>query len=194
MNEQWQYQLRVYLTDDLADVARSDRNNPVLRPLTDILDKHHATLVNQFDAFASYVVEAEEEGPENSHSTNGRRQPSKIPPSAQSTSRPLRCMSLAKKSIRRLPRTRSKPTYSPFLAVDCSRGCPDTTRIRQTTCRCRRNTGHSNRDQYGAGEIAALLAANALHGFFGPPPSPRNSLLNTLSIVKCRSDLRMRAA
>ena len=65
MNEQWQYQLRVYLTDDLADVARSDRNNPALRPLTDILDKHHATLVNQFDAFVSYVVEAEEEGPEN---------------------------------------------------------------------------------------------------------------------------------
>jgi hypothetical protein len=50
MNEQWQYQLRVYLTDDLADVARNDRNNPALRPLTDILDKHHATLVNQFDA------------------------------------------------------------------------------------------------------------------------------------------------
>jgi hypothetical protein len=58
MNEQWQYQLRVYLTDDLSDVARSDRNNPALRPLTDILDKHHATLLNQFDAFASYVVEA----------------------------------------------------------------------------------------------------------------------------------------
>ena len=65
MEEQWQYQLRVYLTDDLADVARSDRNNPALRPLTEILDKHHATLVNQFDAFASYVVEAEKEGPEN---------------------------------------------------------------------------------------------------------------------------------
>ena len=64
MNEQWQYQLRVYLTDDLADVARSDRNNPALQPLTDVLDKHHATLVNQFDAFASYVVEAEKEGSE----------------------------------------------------------------------------------------------------------------------------------
>ena len=49
----------------MADVARRDRNNPALRPLTDILDKHHATLVNQFDAFASYVVEAEQEGPEN---------------------------------------------------------------------------------------------------------------------------------
>jgi hypothetical protein len=65
MDEQWQYQLRVYLTDDLADVARNDPNNPVLRPLTDILDKHHVTLVNQFDAFASYVAEAEKEGPEN---------------------------------------------------------------------------------------------------------------------------------
>jgi hypothetical protein len=32
MIEQWQHQLRVYLTDDLADVARSDRNNPALRP------------------------------------------------------------------------------------------------------------------------------------------------------------------
>jgi hypothetical protein len=65
MDEQWQYQLRVYLTDDLADVARHDRNNPALRPLTNILDKHHATLVSQFDAFANYVAEAEAEGPEN---------------------------------------------------------------------------------------------------------------------------------
>ncbi len=64
MKEQWQHQLRVYLTEDLADVARSHRDNPALQPLTDILDKHHATLVNQFDAFSSYVVEAEEEGPE----------------------------------------------------------------------------------------------------------------------------------
>jgi hypothetical protein len=64
MSEQWQYQLRVYLSDDLANVARSDRNDPVLRPLTDILNKHHATLVNQFDAFASYVAEAAKEGPE----------------------------------------------------------------------------------------------------------------------------------
>jgi hypothetical protein len=64
-NEQWQYQLRIYLTDDLANVARSERNNPALHPLADVLHKHHATLVNQFDGFASYVVEAEEKGPEN---------------------------------------------------------------------------------------------------------------------------------
>lgn len=64
MNEQWQYQLRVYLADGLADVARGDRNDPVLRPLTDVLGRHQASLVNQFDAFASYVAAAEKEGPE----------------------------------------------------------------------------------------------------------------------------------
>ena len=65
MNEPWQYQIRIYLTDELATVARSDLANPVLRPLTDILNKHDATLVCQFDAFAQYVAEAEKAGPEN---------------------------------------------------------------------------------------------------------------------------------
>ncbi len=65
MSEQWQYQLRVYLDDALAKVARSDRGNPALKPLTDILDKHHATLVSQLDAFEAYVAEAEKAGPEN---------------------------------------------------------------------------------------------------------------------------------
>jgi hypothetical protein len=64
VDEEWQYQLRVYLTDDMAEVARSDGDNPALRPLTEILEKHRATLVNQFDAFANYVAEAEAEGPE----------------------------------------------------------------------------------------------------------------------------------
>lgn len=65
MNEQWQYQLRVYLSDELAETARSGRDRSALKPLTDILDKHHATLVSQFDAFESYVAEAETGGPEN---------------------------------------------------------------------------------------------------------------------------------
>jgi len=65
MSEQWQYQLRVYLSDELAEVARSDHNNSALKPLTDILNKHHAALVSQFDAFENYVAEAEREGPEN---------------------------------------------------------------------------------------------------------------------------------
>jgi len=64
MSEQWQYQLRVYLSDALAEVARIDHNNSALKPLTDILNKHHAALVSQFDAFENYVAEAEKEGPE----------------------------------------------------------------------------------------------------------------------------------
>jgi len=53
------------LNDDLAEVTRSDRINPALRPLTDVLNTHHAALVNQFDAFENYVAEAEKEGFEN---------------------------------------------------------------------------------------------------------------------------------
>jgi len=64
MSEQWQYQLRIYLSDELAEVARRDRDNPALKPLTDILKQHRAALVSQFDAFENYVAEAEKEGPE----------------------------------------------------------------------------------------------------------------------------------
>ena len=65
MGEQWQCQLRIYLDDEMAEVARGDRDRSALKPLTDILNRHHATLVSQFDAFANYVAEAEKEGPEN---------------------------------------------------------------------------------------------------------------------------------
>ena len=64
MNEQWQYQLRVYLNDELAEVARRDRESAALKPLTEVLNKHQATLVSQFDAFENYVAEAEKHGPE----------------------------------------------------------------------------------------------------------------------------------
>ena len=65
MTEQWQYQLRAYLSDDVAEVARRDPGNPALKPLTNILNQHHAALVSQFDAFENYVMEAERAGPEN---------------------------------------------------------------------------------------------------------------------------------
>jgi len=64
MSEQWQHQLRIYLSDELAEVARRDRDNPALKPLTDVLKQHQAALVSQFDAFENYVAEAEKEGPE----------------------------------------------------------------------------------------------------------------------------------
>lgn len=62
MTEQWQYQIRVYLTDGLAAVASSDRKDPALQPLIDVLDRHDAALVNQLRAFERYVADAEKEG------------------------------------------------------------------------------------------------------------------------------------
>ncbi|MCI0600877.1 MAG: hypothetical protein L0Y50_07615 [Beijerinckiaceae bacterium] len=64
MSDQWLYQIRIYLSGEFADMARSDPGNPALKPLTDILAKHGAALKCQFDAFAGYVAEAEKHGPE----------------------------------------------------------------------------------------------------------------------------------
>jgi hypothetical protein len=64
MSDQWQYQLRLYFADELAEVARRDPGNPALGPLSHILAKHNATLKCQFDAFADYVAEAEAHGVE----------------------------------------------------------------------------------------------------------------------------------
>ncbi|MGH6897768.1 MAG: hypothetical protein ACREJ5_14695 [Geminicoccaceae bacterium] len=62
MSDQWQYQVRIDLADDCAEMARRDPANPALAPLPDILRKHHASLKCQFDAFAGYVAEAERDG------------------------------------------------------------------------------------------------------------------------------------
>jgi hypothetical protein len=62
MSEQWQYQMRVDLEGAFAEMARSDPGNPALKPLTDILARHRATMKSQFDAFAAYVAEAERQG------------------------------------------------------------------------------------------------------------------------------------
>jgi hypothetical protein len=64
MAEQWQYQLRLYLTDELANLARQDPGNPALAPIADRLANHNATMRCQFDAFAGYVAEAETHGVE----------------------------------------------------------------------------------------------------------------------------------
>jgi hypothetical protein len=65
MSNQWQYQIRIHLGDGVAEAARRDPNDPAIRPLTDILTSHHATMKCQFDAFADYVAEAERRGTEN---------------------------------------------------------------------------------------------------------------------------------
>lgn len=62
MSDNWQYQIRIGLNDKLSEIARHNPDNANLKPLTDILKKHNATLVCQFDAFAGYVAEAEKLG------------------------------------------------------------------------------------------------------------------------------------
>ena len=64
MSNQWKYQIRIYLDDDLAEVARRDPDDAAVKPLADILGKHQATMKCQFDAFAGYVAEAEKHGTE----------------------------------------------------------------------------------------------------------------------------------
>ncbi len=65
MSNQWEYQVRIYLGDEFAKMARRDPDNPAIKPLADILSRHDAAMKCQFDAFAGYVVEAEKHGTEN---------------------------------------------------------------------------------------------------------------------------------
>jgi hypothetical protein len=62
MSNQWQYQLRIYLADELAEVVRRDSATPALGPLSGVLEKHGATMKCQLDAFADYVADAEAHG------------------------------------------------------------------------------------------------------------------------------------
>jgi hypothetical protein len=64
MSEQWEYQIRIDLPDELAETARRDPGNRAMQPLADLLARHRATLKCQFDAFADYVAEAEKQGTE----------------------------------------------------------------------------------------------------------------------------------
>src|SRR5215204_4565498 len=64
MSDSLQYQVRIYLPEELVEVARNEPDNLVLKPLADILARHHATMLCQFDAFAGYVAEAEKQGVE----------------------------------------------------------------------------------------------------------------------------------
>ena len=62
MAETWQFQIRLRLADALAETARRDPSAPELAPLPEILARHDAALVCQYDAFAGYVAEAERQG------------------------------------------------------------------------------------------------------------------------------------
>ena len=62
MQGEWRYQLRIDLSDELATVARRDAGDPALAPLAEVLKRHGAKLVCQYDACAGYVAEAEARG------------------------------------------------------------------------------------------------------------------------------------
>jgi hypothetical protein len=62
MSQQWQYQIRIDLGEELAEAARRDAHNPAIGPLAELLARHRATMKCQFDAFAEYVNEAEKRG------------------------------------------------------------------------------------------------------------------------------------
>ena len=62
MGVEWQYQLRVDLTDDAAAAARTGAEHAGLGPLRRVLTAHDAALVCQYDAFAGYCADAEAKG------------------------------------------------------------------------------------------------------------------------------------
>jgi hypothetical protein len=64
MSNQWQYQVRLYFTDELSEIARRNPSDPAFGALPGVLGKHGATMKCQFDAFADYVAEAERHGVE----------------------------------------------------------------------------------------------------------------------------------
>lgn len=68
MADQIKYQLRLYLTDEFAAVARADARDPQLKAVNDILDKYGVKMINQLDALEGFCAEAEaagDIGPEN---------------------------------------------------------------------------------------------------------------------------------
>ena len=62
MGDKWKYQLRIYLNDVLSDAARSDADDPAIRPLWETIRRHRAEMKCQYDAFVEYVAEAESQG------------------------------------------------------------------------------------------------------------------------------------
>jgi hypothetical protein len=67
MSDDLKFQLRLTLSNQFAQVARNDPEDPSISTLTDILNRHDAVMKCQFDAFADYVSEAEAKGIENFH-------------------------------------------------------------------------------------------------------------------------------
>lgn len=64
MRDSLLYQIRLQLSPDAAEIARSDPSDSRLDALGAVLAKHHARMHCQLDAFLDYVHEAEANGSE----------------------------------------------------------------------------------------------------------------------------------
>jgi hypothetical protein len=64
MEGNWKFQLRVTVSGSLAAALRGDPSCAAHAALHDVLRRHGASMMCQFDAFAEYVDEAERFGPE----------------------------------------------------------------------------------------------------------------------------------
>lgn len=62
MQDTWQFQVRITVSDERAGALRADPAAQAYAPLHDVLSRHRAALTCQFDAFAGYVKEAEAVG------------------------------------------------------------------------------------------------------------------------------------
>ena len=60
MNNEWLYQVRIKLPQDLADDLRSDGNLDISRKINKIARKHQTRPVCTLDGFLDYVKEAEQ--------------------------------------------------------------------------------------------------------------------------------------
>ena len=60
MNNEWLYQVRIKLPQDLADDLRSDSNLDISRKINKIARKHQTRPVCTLDGFLDYVKEAEQ--------------------------------------------------------------------------------------------------------------------------------------
>lgn len=59
MAQTWTRQIRIYLSETFAEVARKNPQSDEMKALNKVLSKHNASLKCQYDAFAGYVNEAE---------------------------------------------------------------------------------------------------------------------------------------
>jgi len=64
MTNEWLYQVRLTVSDALATSLRGDGAASAHPALHAVLRRHGAALICQFDAFAGYVREAEQNGPD----------------------------------------------------------------------------------------------------------------------------------